>query len=132
MDKEKDSTRDEKGRFRKGVSGNAAGPKKGYETPTKVVKNMLFELLSGNDNEGLKQILSAQIEIASDASHAGCTKAAELILKYLAGTPRMMDLEELEAGGLRSVSVEVIHTYAAKQQDTPEFNEEYDENMIPE
>lgn len=119
--------RTEKGTFKKGVSGNPSGKPKGTATPAKHVKTILSEILEANNLIGLREMLEALHKEAA----LGDIKAAELILKYYVGTPRAIDTEELSADGSRSVTVTVVHTTYEQQQNTAEFNEEFDENMKP-
>ena len=119
--------RTEKGTFQKGVSGNPSGKPKGTATPAKHVKTILSELLEANNLNGLREMLEALHREAV----MGDMKAAELILKYYVGTPRAIDTEETSADGSRTVTVTVVHTTYEQQQNTPEFNDEFDENMKP-
>ena len=131
MDKEErnEIERTEKGKFKKGVSGNPSGRPKGGATPAKHVKTILCEILEANDFEGLKSLLKTMLARAVDD---GDTKAAELIMKYYVGTPRQVDLDGMDADGMHRVSVEVVHTYTQKAQDTAEFDQDFDPDMIPE
>ena len=131
MDKEEQNEieRTEKGKFKKGVSGNPSGRPKGGATPAKHVKTILCEILEANDFEGLKSLLKTMLARAVDD---GDTKAAELIMKYYVGTPRQVDLDGMDADGMHRVSVEVVHTYTQKAQDTAEFDQDFDPDMIPE
>ena len=119
--------RTEKGTFQKGVSGNPSGKPKGTATPAKHVKTILSELLEANNLNGLREMLEALHREAV----MGDMKAAELILKYYVGTPRAIDTEETSADGSRTVTVTVVHTTYEQQQNTPEFDDEFDENMKP-
>lgn len=119
--------RTEKGTFKKGVSGNPSGKPKGTATPAKHVKTILSEILEANNLIGLREMLEALHKEAV----LGDIKAAELILKYYVGTPRAIDTEEVSADGSRSVTVTVVHTTYEQQQNTAEFDEEFDENMKP-
>lgn len=119
--------RTEKGTFQKGVSGNPSGKPKGTATPAKHVKTILSELLEANNLNGLREMLEALHREAI----MGDMKAAELILKYYVGTPRAIDTEETSADGSRTVTVTVVHTTYEQQQNTPEFEQEFDENMKP-
>jgi len=119
--------RDDKGKFQKGVSGNPSGRPKGGGTPAKHVKTVLNEILEMKDFAGLKSLLESVFFQATN----GDMKAAELLLKYYVGTPRAMDSEEISADGSRSVTVTVVHTTYEQQQNTPEFDDEFDENMKP-
>lgn len=119
--------RTEKGTFQKGVSGNPSGKPKGTATPAKHVKTILSELLEANNLNGLREMLEALHREAV----MGDMKAAELILKYYVGTPRAIDTEETSADGSRTVTVTVVHTTYEQQQNTPEFEQEFDENMKP-
>lgn len=120
--------RTEKGTFKKGVSGNPSGKPKGTATPAKHVKTILSEILEAQDFVGLKNLLRA---IFNEATQNADMKAAELLLKYYVGTPRAIDTEEVSADGSRSVTVTVVHTTYEQQQNTAEFDEEFDENMKP-
>jgi len=120
--------RTEKGTFQKGVSGNPSGKPKGTATPAKHVKTILSELLEAQDFLGLKNLLKS---IFYEATQNADMKAAELLLKYYVGTPRAIDTEETSADGSRTVTVTVVHTTYEQQQNTPEFEQEFDENMKP-
>ncbi len=131
MDKEEQNEieRTEKGTFKKGVSGNPSGKPKGTATPAKHIKTVLNEILESHDFVGLKNLLKS---IFHEATQNADMKAAELLLKYYAGTPRQVDLDGMDADGLHRVSVEVVHTYTQKAQDTAAFDEDFDPDMIPE
>lgn len=120
--------RTEKGTFQKGVSGNPSGKPKGTATPAKHVKTILSEILEAQDFIGLRNLLKS---IFFEATQNADMKAAELILKYYVGTPRAIDTEETSADGSRTVTVTVVHTTYEQQQNTPEFEQEFDENMKP-
>lgn len=120
--------RTEKGTFQKGVSGNPSGKPKGTATPAKHVKTILSEILEAQDFLGLKNLLKS---IFYEATQNADMKAAELLLKYYVGTPRAIDTEETSADGSRTVTVTVVHTTYEQQQNTPEFEQEFDENMKP-
>jgi len=120
--------RDDKGKFQKGVSGNPSGRPKGGGTPAKHVKTVLNEILEMKDFAGLKSLLES---IFYEATQNADMKAAELLLKYYVGTPRAIDTDETSADGSRTVTVTVVHTTYEQQQNTPEFEQEFDENMKP-
>lgn len=93
-DKDKDleqfenRTRDERGRFQKGVSGNPGGKTKSDKlTPRALVKQLIGAKLEANNFDLLNKVLDNMIQDAI----AGDSKARNELLNRYAGLPKTDD-----------------------------------------
>lgn len=83
---ETQETRDEKGRFLPGVSGNPAGPKPGYKLFTTKVREALAKIAEGK-NETYETLLVKRV--MKKAIEGGDTAMIKLIWNYLDGMPQL-------------------------------------------
>lgn len=105
-------TRDNLGRFVKGVSGNQAGRPKGSRNRARLVAEFIEEALVGELADDAMEILEGAVQLAKD----GDTDMIKFLLGDIIKRARGADADEPDEGakGPRSVTISITHIHGQK------------------